>query len=81
MNRCSKIPCGRDMSGQCQDVFCPAKMVPFSHANPVNPAIVPMGCICPPTSEQTCESPFCPRQNPMTRAAKAAREAKPADVR
>lgn len=20
------------------------------------------GCICPPTSEQTCKSPFCPRQ-------------------
>lgn len=21
------------------------------------------GCICPPTSEQTCQSPMCPRRN------------------
>lgn len=21
------------------------------------------GCICPPTSEQTCQSPLCPRKN------------------
>jgi hypothetical protein len=25
----------------------------------------PMGCICPPTSEQTCEAPMCPRRNPF----------------
>lgn len=25
----------------------------------------PMGCICPPTSEQTCENPVCPRRNPL----------------
>jgi len=23
----------------------------------------PMGCICPPTSEQTCQNPQCPRKN------------------
>jgi hypothetical protein len=23
------------------------------------------GCICPPTSEQTCQSPTCPRKNPL----------------
>lgn len=28
----------------------------------------PMGCICPPTSEKTCENPICPRQNPFKRA-------------
>ena len=22
----------------------------------------PMGCICPPTSEQTCENQLCPRK-------------------
>lgn len=22
----------------------------------------PMGCICPPTSEQTCQNPLCPRK-------------------
>lgn len=29
------------------------------------------GCICPPTSEQTCENPDCPRQNPLKRERKA----------
>ena len=24
----------------------------------------PHGCICPPTSEQTCGSPMCPRRAP-----------------
>ncbi len=23
----------------------------------------PQGCVCPPTSEQTCQSPICPRKN------------------
>jgi hypothetical protein len=27
---------------------------------PTAPA--PMGCICPPTSEQTCQAPLCPRR-------------------
>jgi len=25
----------------------------------------PMGCICPPTSEQTCMNPLCARKNHM----------------
>ena len=24
-----------------------------------------MGCICPPTSERTCQNPMCPRRNPL----------------
>jgi len=24
------------------------------------------GCICPPTSEKTCESPICPRKNHLS---------------
>lgn len=27
------------------------------------------GCICPPTSEQTCQNPMCPRKNPFERSA------------
>lgn len=23
----------------------------------------PRGCVCPPTSEQTCQGPLCPRKN------------------
>lgn len=29
------------------------------------PVYLPMGCICPPTSEATCANPLCPRKNPM----------------
>jgi hypothetical protein len=28
----------------------------------VQPVTPPMGCICPPTSEKTCENPMCPRK-------------------
>lgn len=28
------------------------------------PAAAPHGCICPPTSEQTCQGPMCPRRAP-----------------
>jgi hypothetical protein len=28
------------------------------------PVIRAQGCICPPTSEKTCENPTCPRQKP-----------------
>lgn len=28
----------------------------------------PMGCICPPTSEQTCQNPLCPRKAPVASA-------------
>lgn len=27
------------------------------------PVPMPRGCICPPTSEQTCKADFCPRQS------------------
>lgn len=37
---------------------------------PLGPAgAAPIGCICPPTAEQTCENPMCPRQNPLKRLA------------
>ena len=30
------------------------------------PVTVPQqGCICPPTSEQTCANPLCPRKAPV----------------
>lgn len=29
----------------------------------VNTSIFPQGCVCPPTSERTCQSPTCPRRN------------------
>lgn len=29
---------------------------------PQQPVFHPPGCICPPTSEQTCQAPMCPRR-------------------
>lgn len=31
---------------------------------------VPQGCICPPTSEQTCQNPTCPRKPYKANAAR-----------
>lgn len=31
---------------------------------PPQPMLAPQGCICPPTSEQTCKNPTCPRGGP-----------------
>lgn len=71
MNACSKYPCGMTTAG-CMDTFCPMKSSPGFQPHTVTwPPPTPVGCICPPTSEQTCENPYCPRQNPMKRAQKA----------
>ena len=32
---------------------------------PTTPPLITVGCICPPTSEQTCQAPLCPRKNPF----------------
>jgi hypothetical protein len=32
---------------------------------PQAPTFTPQGCICPPTSEKTCEAINCPRKNPF----------------
>ena len=40
-----------------QGVYIPAYIPPYSLAPEA-----PRGCICPPTSEQTCQSQFCPRK-------------------
>lgn len=33
-----------------------------NYSLPPAPAYTPPGCICPPTSEKTCEAPMCPRK-------------------
>ena len=48
----------------------PPTPVPPSLFNPPMPyrgfaEAVPMGCICPPGSEKTCEGEFCPRRKPL----------------
>jgi len=47
---------------------CPSWPCPICQPNhpqftlPPAPAFHPPGCICPPTSEQTCQAPMCPRK-------------------
>jgi hypothetical protein len=59
-------------SGQtCSDRDCPGLAKAMGQAFRMNPLPDPalrgisgaMGCICPPTSEQTCQGPLCPRRN------------------
>lgn len=33
----------------------------FPSYSPIYPPMPPQGCVCPPTSEQTCKNPTCPR--------------------
>ena len=76
MNVCTRVPCFMDSAGYCSscnprpfyapnpDPFRPGA-VPIPMGQPTSP---PHGCICPPTSEQTCEGPLCPRRNPFKTA-------------
>lgn len=58
MNTCMKWPCSMNMtSGHCYDTYCPFKL---NQAPAVQPA--PMGCICPPGANLTCEASMCPRK-------------------
>lgn len=65
---CGKIGCQMSTAGTCGDPFCPMKggfLPGIAPPYQVQPAPTfyptPMGCICPPTSEQTCKNPACPR--------------------
>jgi hypothetical protein len=61
-----RYTCGRS---DCPAPGCPHCYPPTRYwATPIAPPpitepYVPAGCICPPTSEKTCESQVCPRKN------------------
>jgi hypothetical protein len=56
MNVCCTYPCRRTAAG-C--LLCdPGHLYQL----PPTPVFHPPGCICPPTSEKTCEAPLCPRK-------------------
>ena len=57
---CTTYPCRRTASG-CP--LCDPPIPPPFYQMPPTPAFHPPGCICPPTSEKTCESPTCPRKS------------------
>jgi hypothetical protein len=54
---CMNVNCGLTSSGECLQcgIGQPRR---FDLSWP------PVGCVCPPTSEQTCKNPTCPRQPP-----------------
>jgi hypothetical protein len=59
MNTCPTYPCRQTAAG------CPVCNPKPQYTLPQLPTYtpVPPGCICPPTSEQTCRNPTCPRQD------------------
>lgn len=42
--------------------ICDTNAAPPIYELPPAPVFHPPGCICPPTSEQTCQNPACPRK-------------------
>ncbi len=62
MNVCSTYPCLRTAGG------CPVCDRPPIYNMPAPPTFTPQGCICPPTSEKTCQSGICPRKNHLSAA-------------
>jgi hypothetical protein len=56
MTVCCTYPCQRTAAG------CPACDARIPYTLPTQPPFTPMGCICPPTSEKTCQNPVCPRK-------------------
>ena len=53
----------RSNCGPCANVLCSQHgcIKLRTHHMAIIPAI-PQGCVCPPTSEQTCQNPLCPRK-------------------
>lgn len=61
--------CGKTSTAPCSDLDCNRVIKDSLYRRPTwisQIHIEPphsMGCICPPTSEQTCMNPLCPRQS------------------
>lgn len=73
MNVCMRVPCYMDTAGNCS--ACSPRPYYAPNPDPLRQPqpqygwpIPPVGCICPPTSEQTCENPGCPRKNHLKAA-------------
>ena len=68
MIACARFPCGGHTGGcsfaDCINNQARGVPVPGFYVQP-QPSYHPpqMGCICPPTSEKTCESRICPRRD------------------
>lgn len=51
---------------ECGRYGCASRRTP-GHLISISPPMpfAPQGCICPPSSEQTCMNPTCPRKAPQ----------------
>lgn len=52
------------MGSPCPNCHCTPCQC-FDYQIPPHPTFTPQGCICPPTAEQTCQNPTCPRKGPL----------------
>lgn len=48
-------------------VPCNSSVCPYAPPRSII-KLTPPGCICPPTSEQTCQNPTCPRRNHLAQS-------------
>jgi hypothetical protein len=55
---CSVLDCNRVLKDRLYRI----SGMPTRNTWTSGPMPQPMGCICPPTSEQTCMNPLCPRK-------------------
>jgi hypothetical protein len=60
-NCCIAYPCQKTASGHCP--VCNPPIYTLPPAPTYASYSLPQGCICPPTSEQTCQNPACPRKD------------------
>lgn len=70
--------CGKTSTAPCPDLDCPMLAADKLFRRQLMEEVDaiwrkdnhhrPMGCVCPPTSEQTCMNPLCPRQNHIGKA-------------
>ena len=66
-----RMKCGKNGIAPCSDLYCNSVIkdrlyrisgMPTRNTWTSGPMQQSMGCICPPTSEQTCMNPLCPRK-------------------
>ena len=66
------MKCGKHSTAPCSDQDCPGLAADKLFRRKLMEEVdaiwrkdspqQPIGCICPPTSEQTCMNPLCPRK-------------------
>lgn len=60
---CPSYPCPMCNPPHLEHLWNPPQMWPVAPSPYMVTAPQPHGCICPPTSEKTCQGMLCPRRN------------------